>query len=1173
MEKGDKDVLLKLKEDYNNNLISALIGAGFSKNISSSFPNWSELLHDMIDDLYSVDIKRYYNNYLHLNKDTNCTLKSEKEIHDEYISEIGEKNNYLEIVSEYIERKGIRESVESYIEERIPYSEIDHDGRIVLKIGNKTLETISEECFLAHKELLRLTRLQNIYTTNYENLLEFTKELLNKDNIAELPDLVLSAHDLSNRIHRRNIIKLHGNLRISEKDSFGFDGDNKICYVIAKEDYNSYKEKHEAFTYLMRIAMLQGKFMLIGFSGTDSNYKGMVSWMTDVLVSQDEKETKIYLIDLSGEEVPRHLQLYYNNNHVEVVNLINEKRLKILNFDDEEIALILSDSQKNKRRDILVRFFQYLNNTDIEAENISFETVVTEDKKNNEENLSFNKNTQLSILKSNSYIYRKTWQDVPSLINNNGIESVVCKIKRSKNLNRFPKVIFSQENALTYIVRKKEITENDAYLFSLAMDECGLNPHYYSQLIKDYENLEKEPIWQLLKIKEATFNGSSELIEISEDYAIYENVQRCLFNLDFNNAETILNRWDASGYYFPAKIMRLAAFDKNRKNAYSLIATFIENESDSMVKFYSMQIANCISNRYPNPYNIDNYFQYGIDGIGDMLSFMTQQLRGKLEKPKARGWVGSTMNLGGGHPNYEKSLRILRYISDSGIYVNFESTYFYDIASWYLVFQNLYKEFPYPCFFYSIQYHDKEVLTRIGQDFAYSVELVDFNKDILEKSINAIGSNQTPRMFIKGLLFITKPIYFAVNEDLWFESFKKHIFDRVIEDFEKLDINEPIVQNVESALVSLRNSHNIELILTILLKNYRKNPRIADLFIRDYLHINYIKNSNSINLNALISPLIDNYPNVDITELMLYFIDLNFINDSLKDDFINKIIEIEVEKLPDSLSSSCYLCLLTKCNVEALTKAKNILLKNDIWHCGIMEDSKGWTTPNYIRLNTMHNYIEWTDKEFDIICKNLKYNIDKYYGIHAKILNDPFMKNVHIRYLSDVLRYIDGLDEVRRSNLLKVRDKVNTMLNEHLSYQTLIEGLLSEQSMDVSYAMDNVVQGIKANGLSSYLNEFNLIIDKAIIGDGLNVNECLNCIRTVVKRNGDEIITLNLCSKLHELVTLYKKRWMNINELKPVWSFNYLYEISSFLENNGYHDSDTIHYWLKNDFILKFVRL
>ena len=60
MEKGDKDVLLKLKEDYNNNLISALIGAGFSKNISSSFPNWSELLHDMIDDLFENEISSCY---------------------------------------------------------------------------------------------------------------------------------------------------------------------------------------------------------------------------------------------------------------------------------------------------------------------------------------------------------------------------------------------------------------------------------------------------------------------------------------------------------------------------------------------------------------------------------------------------------------------------------------------------------------------------------------------------------------------------------------------------------------------------------------------------------------------------------------------------------------------------------------------------------------------------------------------------------------------------------------------------------------------------------------------------------------------------------------------------------------------------------------------------------
>ena len=79
-----------------------------------------------------------------------------------------------------------------------------------------------------------------------------------------------------------------------------------------------------------------------------------------------------------------------------------------------------------------------------------------------------------------------------------------------------------------------------------------------------------------------------------------------------------------------AKAMRLAAFRERRDDAYDLLADFIDKEKDPMDKLYAMQIANYISNSFPSPYNIDNYYQYGIDGIGDMLSFMTQQLRKKM---------------------------------------------------------------------------------------------------------------------------------------------------------------------------------------------------------------------------------------------------------------------------------------------------------------------------------------------------------------------------------------------------------------------------------------------------------------------------------------------------------------------------------------------------------------
>lgn len=1170
MEKTEKDILERLKKDYDNSLISALIGAGFSKNISNSFPNWAELLHDMINDLYSVDIKRNYDNYLHLNKSNNCQLKTEEQIRDEYISEIGEKINYLEIVSNYINWKGFREVVEAYIESKIPYSELKDDKSIILKIGDTPIEDIPEERFSAHKELLKLERLQNIYTTNYENLLEFTEKLLQEENIPNLPNLVTSGRELSNKIQNRNIIKLHGNLRKSQTESFSFDDDKKLCYIIANEDYNTYKERHEVFTHLMRIAMLQGKFMLIGFSGTDANYKGMVSWMTDVLVNQNENDTKIYIIDLSGTDIPKALQLYYNNHHVEVVNLIDEKRLEILGFSREEAHC----PNNIEKRDILVKFFRYLGQCDIVSQIQSYESNNGNSANNTNNNKSIIKDTQLTVIKSNTYAYRKMWKDISSSIYNKGeISSVISKIKRSKVLNRFPKVVFSQENTLTSIARKSQITEDEAYIFSLAMDECGLTPYYYSQLLKDYTKLDKEPTWQLLKIKEETLNGTKEQINSSNDSVVYENLQRNLFHLDFESAKKIIDQWMPSGYYMPAKIMRLAAYREERSNAYNLVADFIKTESDPMIKLYAMQVANFISNQYPAPYNIDNYFQYGIDGIGDMLGFMTQQLRGKIEKPKTRGWIGSTINFGDDNSNYEKSLRILRYISDSGIFVNFSSTYFYDIASWYFVFQNLYEGFPYPCFFYSIQYYDNDVLTRIGQDFAYSPKLVEFNKDILLKSIEAIGSKQTPQIFVKGLLCVTKSIYFAVEEELWFELFLRCVFNNPIKHFEKYDINDPIVKNIESAIVSLRNPSYIETVFHALLQNYNKNPQIANLLIRDYLHMHYIQECESLNLKELLTPLIDNYPKVDIAELMLYLINMKMIDDDLKNYFIDRILATNIEELSQNLSSACYLCLLAKDNATLQNRAKQILLKHDVWHCGIMKDGKGWATPNYIRLDTMQNSVKWTDKEFDIIYNSLKDNIDKYSYFSAEFSKDSFMKNVHVRYLSDVLRYIDGLEEERKQKLLNIRDKVNQLLNERLSYQSMIEGLISKQSMDISYAMNNIVQGIKAKGISSYLNEFNFIIDRAIIGDGLNVNENLKCIRTVIKKKGDEVISLELCSKLHDLIIIYKKRWTNIIEFKPVWSFNYLYEISSFLKDNGYSNSDAVKYWLTDPFVQRFVRI
>ena len=1189
MEKQEKDILEELKDCYDNGLVSALIGAGFSKNVSDKFLSWGELLDEMIGELYDIDIKRHFDNYLHQNRDLLPVLKDEEEFKKDFIKEIGQKEDYLDIVSNYIKKKGFRESLEMYIERKIPYVRFDNDKNIILCIGDKELDRVPAMNFSAHKELLKAGKLQNIYTTNYENLIEFATNLFEKNEDVKFPEVIRSGHELSNKLRSRNIIKIHGDLRLSPDISMEFDGDKKLCYIIAKEDYDTYKEKHEAFTSLMRIAMLQGKFMLLGFSGSDANYKGWVSWISDVL-DNNRSDTKIYIIDVSGDEIPLDLQWYYKNHHTTVINLIEKDILNRLDLKEKVISSLLSKKKEKKlnnddKRIVLTSFLKFLNKEiktigeqsqqlDGNYDAVSLNTSQNKEEIVDSSLLGFNSLSKLSTVRPNAYIYRKIWYEASGVVSNNeNADNLVIRIKQAKQTNRFPKIVYNQDNLIDSIIRKNKINNSDAFLLALAIDECGLNPHYYSKVIKDYDELDKLPLWNLLKTKEDTFNGVNTILPNVNDDIIYENIQRRLFNLDFKKANTAIKRWKPIGYFIIAKAMRLASIKDQREKAFDLLANYIKEEDNPLFQLYAIQVANYISNMYPRPYKTDQYYQYGIDGIGDNLDFMIQQLRGKLKEPRTRGWIGSTTNFGGSNPEYEKSLRILRFISDTGLYLNFGSTYFLDKASWYLVFKNLYDEFPYPCFFYSIQYNDNNLQTRIGQDFAYSPQLCNFNKDILVKAIKAYDDDNTPQICLTGILNVIGPMYIAVDESIWFDVFKDHIFKRLIENFDKFDLYSAFIKNIKNALVSLKDPQNIIYILDELLNHYRENHALADSFIRDNLQIRYIKGHVPENIWTSLKELIANYPETDITELIFFMEDNEVMTKEIKDAFIERIIKSKEDQLPQGRSSSIFLCLLTKKYPKALEISKRLLLKHNVWHCGVMADGKGWSTPNYIRLNMFNDEIKWTDEEFENISTNLRENISKYDQIHKNLHEDSFMRNVQVEYLSDVIRFIDGLNEDRKTLLEDIREKAESLLNGRISYKSLIEGMLSEQSADADFAMDNVIQGIKAEGLSKYLDEFNFIMDRAIMGDCLIINAVLHKIRIVVENYPEQVKSANLCSKLHTLITIYIERWMTYQEFKPVWSFNNLHVIADFLRINGYKDSESVSYWLNDPFVQKFIRL
>lgn len=1157
--------LKELKKDYDNGLVSALIGAGFSKNVSSLYLDWTSLLEDLVDDIFKLEINQYIGNYFHCNVEK-YHEDEKKQIKKEFVDNLLSKYGYLGIVSKYVDQKGYREVLENYIEERTPYVKRNDDGTISLYIKDKKKSNIIESDFSAHKQLLRCDKFKNIYTTNYDNLLEFTS-----DNFSETQTPVVdTSWNLSNGFQKRSIIKIHGSLSI-EDDRFEFDGDQHLRYIIAQEDYDTYIEKHEAFSHLMRISMLQGKFCLLGFSGNDPNYMGWVKWMSDILGKGKDKGPKIYLVTFKNEE-SSDKKLYYKNHYIREINLMEV--LSLLGYDQSEISK-LSLSAPNSYKEILESFLKFLCKTEDGVlketggrANSSYEkTLVTSTESKTEK-------VEITTSEKNiSFEYKELWNEASlKFYRQENLSEIFERIKNAKTKYPFCQVVYNQERFIETALRRKGVlTEPEAYLFALAVKETGQLPGYYSKFLQDKPILDSIPLWKEMIQREETLKGSIELLQHgnSSDYFTYENIQRKLFHLDFETAHRLLEDWDAKGYWLQAKAMRLAAFHGSEK-AFGILSSYIDSLDNAQEKMFACVLANYISLMDPRPYNLECFLQNNIYGQGEIISYILEKMRSKEGKPKQRGWVGSSYSLGSNNTLYEQSLRFLQFIFDTGLYLNFGIRSFVNIKDWYKVCKNLFRFLPYPCFFYSIQYHDKDVLRRIGQDYAFTPDLLEENKDLLLSSLKAYGNQCTPETFLSGILNITGPLYLCVNESIWFDSFKTNIFDFMITHISEYTHSDIVVKNVDNAVSCLKSKYYLEIILETLLQHAKDNMDIVQRVICSDMNLKYLDEELNEGISNLLEELICVYPQIDITEVV-YFLNINkCLPDRLLKLFMTKLKEVSFDDIPSEAGSLLYICILAKNDEEITKKAKQKILEKDIWHCGVLPNGYGMTAPNYIHPQFFKEVREWNDEEFKIISNNLKENINKYSAFSEKLREDSFMKNVQIAYLSDVLQYIESLSDDRKKSLEDIRELTKRLLSSRVSYDSFIEAMLSEQSADVSNGIDNIVQGVRSSGLKSYHNEINFIVDRAIIGEQIVLSKNLSVIEWLIRNYEQDFKEMQIDSKLLVLLSVYKNRWQDMDEFRPDHSFEDLYYIANYLKKEG-HDNDSIQYWLTDSFVRIFL--
>jgi|GEM_PF-1274832 len=344
-------------EKLKNGQMSAMIGAGFSKNANSAYPDWSQLMVDAYKELYPEKYESHEakirEEIIKKEGETDKDKEQQEKIIQEKLRPVisGIIRDPSNLAQEYIDMKGRREDLDIYIENALVVIEDNETNNLTL-----------------HEKLLSLNW-NDIITTNWDTLLE-------QANRNSSYAVVTSAKKLRIRNCQR-IIKINGSLRSNEeknKRKYSFDDCFDYLYVITEDDFNTYHSKHPDFSNFMKVKMLQDSFCLIGFSGSDPNFKYWVKELKRTMTKggNTEEPNPIFFIDTSTEAPEPATLQYYKNNYIvrmsldESVNYIkgNPNKIKTTILDENYYTSSTEEIGRGISEKLLLLFKYISRNTD-----------------------------------------------------------------------------------------------------------------------------------------------------------------------------------------------------------------------------------------------------------------------------------------------------------------------------------------------------------------------------------------------------------------------------------------------------------------------------------------------------------------------------------------------------------------------------------------------------------------------------------------------------------------------------------------------------------------------------------------------------------------------------------------------------------------------------------------
>lgn len=915
--------------------------------------------------------------------------------------------------------------------------------------------------------------------------------------------LITDAYQISLTDTCKNIYKLHGNLRIGDAP-YGFDGDKHMQYVITKEDYDNYPQKHDAFVSLMRISLLKGCLCLIGFSGDDPNFMAWIDWVKDILdgsVSNEHRTSAIYYINADSENLDASKELLLQNHYIKVVNL--HECFPDASSPQQRISLFLDFLSRDKE------FYDDYND--------GWERI-------NIDRDSLQKINSLSVDIEKVYTLSK-YNRIPRQFG-------IAHYRRYNILSRATQILGAN------------IDPNlcDKLIYSAIVGE--LMPIDAVLTPKQIRNVELRDAYKRLIVMSYILKG--EIPENNTGEYVYEQGLSLLFNLRFDDAKSFVGTWSPEqGIDKMRRYLLLSVYDKDLDT--TSITNLINPDNFSCLQEYRYaldilpQIRGLVTARKGGGITMCGDLQSQIDYISKhnpnliKVGEQIDKLLNEIDKSSSQpfGNIKNSINFGSHNVALVNAIKVLQILVELGIPTEARYTLLLDKDKWLKVCEILYERYPQPCLYFSLLYgNNKDMLRRIAQCYIYSITLKEVLPRLLTMMLKALLNESCP-FNVKEAIYIVAPIFMrAVNAEVWIDAFEKAYdkYDIGALSEGRMSVNE--IQEFIRTGVALSNSEQFK--HKVLLQTLQLGSKIGDIHNR--LIIAAFK---GININNLEKEQLDKLCECAETPNQIYVL-MNMSKWIGKDKIVRKL-QVLADNIYQDYTLLEAACGYSKGYTTLQSKLKNIILNSSLlWLTGINDDCS--SVSHYIRtldICYIQQYIKFNREEIFVIYTKLKSAFSK-----IDIITTKWKERKTWSPFNDWSYILVEMQNFLKTNKMTLREdtyystilrSITRLLNQGRGGNSISTLLIDDEKTGKAISM--LVNNIYRLGVRSYQYEYMLISNKILARQSKYLNSCFIHFGWALTRYKDGFDEVAFKPLLKSILELYKQYFSGKNEVN--WDMEY----------------------------------